>query len=442
MTAALPATIGKYAVLKELGRGASSTVFLADDTFNKRQVAVKRIHPHLLQDERNAGRYRKLLRKEAQMAGQLRHPHIVSVLDADVEAEPPYIVLEYVAGAALSHFASANNLLPVGQVLDIAYTCCSAMDYAFTRGLVHRDLKPANIMLDANGEVKLADFGTALKLHGDTTMTMGLIGSPMYMSPEQVREEQCTNRSDMFSLAVVIYELLTGRRPFEGDTEFATLYKISNSEPPVPSMLRPGLPEDLDKVLMRGLAKRPEHRYAQWMDFAEAILSVKRDIKDPHAQQHRDGERFAQMRKLPFFADFPDQVLWETLRMGVVSMHSTGYTLMEEGAQGDSFYVLLEGRVGIVRNGWKVATLDAGVTLGEMSYLRKNDRRRTATAVAEEPLVVLEIKNEALQRASEDLQLGFDKAFIDLLLHRLIVTTEKLGAADNGGLVVGGDSQV
>ncbi|MBC5765993.1 protein kinase domain-containing protein [Ramlibacter albus] len=435
-----PATIGKYAVVRELGRGASSTVYLGDDPFNKRKVAIKRIHPHLIADERQGVRYRRLLRKEATMAGQLRHPHIVSVYDADVEAEAPYIVLEYVPGAPLSHFTSAASLLPVGQVLDICYTCCSAMEYAHTRGLVHRDLKPANILMDANGDVKLTDFGTALQVKSDSTQTLGLVGSPMYMAPEQVREQPCTNRSDMFSLAVTVYELLTGRRPFEGDSEYATLYKISNDEPTPPSMLRPGLPEGIDDVLMLALSKRPEHRFAQWMDFAEAVLAVKREVRGVSAE-HRDGERFAQMRKLPFFAEFPDQVLWEALRLGVVGMHPRGYMLMEEGAAGDSFYVLIEGRVAVVRKGWKVAQLDAGVTLGEMSYLRKSDRRRTATAVAETPVVVLEIRNEALRKASEDLQLAFDKAFIDLLLNRLITTTEKLGSGDSDGLVVGGDSR-
>ena len=428
--------IGKYAVIKQLGRGATSTVFLADDPFNKRQVAVKRIHPHLLLDERQAVRYRRSLRKEATLAGQLRHPHIVSVYDADVEANPPYIVLEYVEGSSLAPFTSADHLLPVGQVLDICYTCCSAMEYAYTRGLVHRDLKPANLMMSLNGDVKLTDFGTAFKTDGDTTMTTGLVGSPLYMSPEQVREEQCTHRSDMFSLAVVVYELLTGRRPFEGDSEYATLFKISSVDPAPPSVLRPGLPEGIDDVLLLALSKRPEHRFELWMDFAEAVLSVKRGIADD--SQHSDGERFAQMRKLPFFTDFPDQALWEALRLGTVVMHRRGATLMEENTLGDSFYVLLDGRVAIVRNGWKVATLEPGVTIGEMSYLRRSDRRRTATAVAESAVVVLEIRNDALRRASEDLQLCFDKAFIDLLLNRLIATTEKVGGADTGGLVVGG----
>ena len=433
-------SIGKYAVLRELGRGASSTVFLAEDPFHKRKVAIKRIHPHLISDERQAARYRRLLRKEATLAGQLRHPHIVAVHDADIDADPPYLVLEYVAGAPLSHYTSTSSLLPVGQVLDICYTCCSAMEYAYARGLVHRDLKPANIMLDANGDVKLTDFGTAVKVHADTTQTMGLVGSPMYMSPEQVREEPCTHRSDMFSLAVAVYELLTGRRPFEGETDYATLYKISNLDPTPPSVLRPGLPEGIDDVLMLALSKKPEHRFAQWMDFAEAVLAVKRDIADTEAL-HKEGERFAQMRKLPFFAEFPDPVLWEALRLGTVGVHGRGHTLMEEGRAGDSFYGLLEGRVSVVHNGWKVATLDAGVTLGEMSYLRKADRRRTATAIAESKVVLLEIRNDALQRASDDLQLCFDKAFIDLLVNRLIATTEKLGPSEEGGLVVGGDSK-
>jgi eukaryotic-like serine/threonine-protein kinase len=426
--------IGKYRLLRELGRGATSTVYLAEDPFHNRQVAIKRIHKHLLADERMSARYRRSLRNEAMLAGQLRHPHIVSVYDADVEANPPYLVLEYIEGQPLSHYATADKLLPVSQVLDICYLACSAMDYAHQRGLVHRDLKPANIMLQASGEVKITDFGTALSMQGDATLTLGIVGSPMYMSPEQVREERCTHRSDMFSMAVLTYELLTGRRPFEGDSDYATMFKIASQDPVPPSTLRPGLPSGIDDVLLLALAKRPEHRFPDWMDFAEAVLSVKRDIKSVD-KQHREGEHFAHMRKLAFFSEFPDQSLWETLRLGTVTALKQGATLMDEGSEGDSFYVLLEGRVGIVHGGWKVTTLDQpGVTLGEMSYLRRDNRRRTATVVAESAVTALEIRNDALKRASDDLQLCFDKAFIDLLLHRLIATTDKVGGAS--GLVV------
>jgi tRNA A-37 threonylcarbamoyl transferase component Bud32 len=428
-----PSFIGKYNVLRELGRGASSTVYLAEDPFHARKVAVKRIHAHLLTDERQAARYRKALRNEALLAGQLKHPHIVTVHDADGEADPPYLVLEYVEGAALSKFTRPDRLLPVEQVLDICYKVCSALDYAHTRGLVHRDIKPANLMLMTNGDVKVMDFGTALATGGDITQISGFVGSPQYMSPEHVREEGCTWRSDMWSLGVVCYEMLTGRRPFESESDFTTIYKITNEEPTLPSTLRPGLPEQVDKVLMRALAKHHEARFKQWMDFADSLLQINRGMSAKTAR-HREGDAFARMRDLPFFTGFPDAVLWEALRLGTLSVRPADTMLMEEGSIGESFLLLLQGNVAVMRGDTKVATLEPGVTLGEMAYLRRDEPKRTATAKAETAVLVLEIRNEALHRASEDLQISFDKAFIELLLQRLMKTTEALQKQASTGL--------
>ena len=433
MQGSLPA-IGKYKVLRELGRGAGSTVYLAEDPFKNRKVALKRIHAHLLTDPEQASRYRKNLRNECLLAGQLRHPHIVAVHDADGAADPPYLVLEYVEGAPLSVFTRPDRLLPVEQVLDIAYKCCSALEYANSRGLVHRDIKPANLLLQTDGEVKLTDFGAALSSYVDITQQAGLVGTPAYMSPEQVRESPITFHSDMFSLAVVLYELLTARKPFDGDTDFAVMYKIGSETPTAPSVLRPGLPRELDAVLARAMAKKPEDRYPEWMDFAKDILAVKRVLPGRQVQ-FREGEAFARMRKLAFFADFPDQLLWETLRLGTLTAHRGGTALMREGEAGNSFHVLIMGRVYVLRSGTTLATLDAGVTLGEMAYLQKDNPHRTATAIAETDVLVLEIRSDALRKASDDLQVCFDKAFIQLLLERLDATSAKLGQRHLDGVL-------
>jgi len=435
-TTTVPRSIGKYRVLRELGRGASSTVYLAEDPFHARQVAVKRIHAHLLADDQLGRRYRRALRNEALLAGQLRHPYIVNVLDVDGEAEPPYLVLEYIEGQPLTHFTKPDRLLPVEQVLDICFKCCNALEYAQAFGLVHRDIKPANLILQAEGDIKLMDFGSAQASHGDATHITGLVGSPVYMAPEQVREEQCTHRSDMFSLGVVAYELLTGRRPFEGESDYATLYKISYEEPTPPSVLRPGLPKSLDDILLRALAKQPQQRFAHWDDFANAVLAVNRGLPKSDTR-HQEGEAFTRMRQLPFFSAFPDAALWETLRLGTLRSCNAGTALMEEGAVGQSFFVLLQGRACVLRAGWQVATIEPGWTLGEMAYLSRTEHRRTAAAVAQTDVLMLEIRCEALKRASDDLQLCFDKAFIDLLLNRLIATTDELSRQNAGSLMLG-----
>jgi CRP-like cAMP-binding protein len=292
-------------------------------------------------------------------------------------------------------------------------------------------------MLQTNGDVKVTDFGTALATGGDITQISGFVGSPVYMSPEHVKEEGCTWRSDMWSLGVVAYEMLTGRRPFDGDTDYATIFKITHEDPVLPTTLRPGLPPEIDRVLMRAIAKHPEARFKQWMDFAESMLQVSRGLVQRKVQ-HREGDAFARMRQLPFFAGFPDSVLWEALRLGTLSLRPADTVLVEEGSTGDSFMVILQGEVSVVRGGIKVATLEAGVTLGEMAYLRRDEPKRTATAVAGTAVLVLEILNQALHSASEDLQICFDKAFIDLLLNRLMKTTEQLRKVSTDEMVLGG----
>ena len=425
----LPAAIGKYLVEREIGRGASSTVYLGYDRFHRRQVAIKQIHAHLLTDAPQIARYRRHLHKEATVSGQLNHPHIVRLLDADGDADPPYLVLEYVDGRPLSSFIGADNALQSAQVLDIAFKCCGALEHANEKGLVHRDIKPANLMLQANGIVKVTDFGTALSLRSDTTQVMGLVGSPSYMAPEQVREQTCTYQSDMFSLAVVVYELLTGRKPFDGETDFATMYKISTEEPAAPSLLRAELPPAVDDLLLRALAKKPQDRYSRWSDFADALLAVNRVLPKRTAND-REGERFTQLRGLEFFSEFHDAALWETLRLATLTSFPRGSVLMREGDPGDSFFIILEGTVGVSRNAWKLSLLPAGVTLGEMTYLHAGNFPRSATAIAESDVLALEVRNGALRLASEELQARFDKAFIKLLVNRLIDTTAQVGNWD------------
>ncbi|MBC5767205.1 protein kinase domain-containing protein [Ramlibacter albus] len=421
----LPTAIGKYQIEKELGRGASSVVYLARDPFNQRSVALKQVHAHLVKDEIAARRMRRSLHNEAVLAGTLKHPHIIRLYDADEEADPPYLVLEYVEGTSLASHTAPDKLLPVAQVLNIAFKVCSALEHAQKRGLVHRDIKPANIMLQPDGEVKLADFGTALSLQGDTTQLAGIVGSPSYMSPEQVKEETCTHHSDMFSLAVVMYELLTSKRPFEGDSDFATLFRISTEDPVPPTTLRPDLPEAIDAVILKALQKKPGNRYAQWSQMADALLAINCQMPARRAED-RESERFTQLRDLKFFSGFQDNTLWEALRLGTLRSYGAGTSLMVEGAKGESFYILLEGEASVSTKGREIAKVGPGVTLGEMAYLQPENPLRSATAKATSNVLALEIRNDALRSASDELQNRFDKAFIQLLMTRLVAGNERV----------------
>lgn len=426
---ALPRQVGRYRLEAELGRGATGVVYRAVDGFRGRQVALKQLHPHLLADPATAERYRRQMRNEVAHTGRLRHPHIVRLLDADAAAEPPYLVLEYVDGVPLSAHTAPDRLLPIEQVLDIAFKCCNALEHAQREGLVHRDIKPANLLLARDGTVKLTDFGTALSLRGEATQLAGLVGSPAYMSPEQVREEPLTPHSDMFSLGVALYELLTGRRPFEGETDIATLYRIGHDEPVRPGLLRSALPPEVEAAVLRALAKRPEDRHASWDAFAQALLAAQQGLPRQRSLD-TEAERFARLRALPFFAGFTDVALWELLRLAKWRRLPRGTVLMREGTPGASFSVLLAGQVQVTRQGWQLSTLGPGVSIGEMVYLRPDHPVRTATAVAETEVLVLKVPNAALREASEALQSHFDKAFIQLLVARLIATNEQLAEWD------------
>jgi len=426
----IPASIGKYRVERELGRGASGTVYLAHDSFRNGDVAVKVLHTHLLADSAQAARYRRMLHNEAVLAGQLVHPHIVAMIDVDEQADPPYLVMEYINGKSLAEFTTPDALLPVYDVLNIIFKCCNALEYAKTQGLVHRDIKPANFLLQSDGEVKLTDFGTALVRDGKASEPSVLAGSPSYMSPEQIREEELTHLSDMFSLGIVLYELLTGHKPFHGESDFTTIFKISSEQPTAMRVLRPALPAALDAVVSQALAKKPQDRFQSWREFGEALVEINRSL--PHlASRSMEAVRFQLLRELDFFTDFSDVAIWETLRLGNIHSLVAGGNLMVQGAMGKSFYILLEGSAVVIRNDSVLSTLSPGVSIGEIVYLQPEHNIRTATVRAQSNIIVMKIRGESLRKASSEVQACFDKAFIKMLVNRLLAANQQLAEWDS-----------
>src|SRR3981081_3402472 len=211
--------IGKYPVVREIGSGATSRVYLARDPFAARDVAVKvflfteQVDPHT---ERMM---HKAFLAEASLAGKLNHPHIVDIFDAVAEPDHSYLVMEYVPGTTLEAHSDVNSLLPLNKVVEIIFKCIRALEYAFQHGVIHRDIKPGNILLSQYGETKVGDFGASFqqRLGHETTQITG-VGSPAYMSPEQVRMETLTHQTDIYSLGVTMYRLLTGRLPYQAPT--------------------------------------------------------------------------------------------------------------------------------------------------------------------------------------------------------------------------------
>ncbi len=265
--------IGKYEIVREIGQGATSRVYLGRDPFANRDVAIKVfIAEEPSEDAEPAGghsvtgkhRARSMQQRgfmaEAGLVGKLTHPHIVEIYDAGSEDNLNYIVMEYVQGSTLDDHAVPTNLLPVGKVVEIIFKCVRAFDMAMREGIIHRDVKPGNILLTDAGDIKISDFGAATHARGsDASKTMeqtaeGIIGSPGYMSPEQVRNENLNHQTDIYSLGVVMYRLLTGKLPFMASNQLGLAYAILNADAPPPSSLRPILPAVLDDILMVAMA--------------------------------------------------------------------------------------------------------------------------------------------------------------------------------------------
>ncbi|MDH5352248.1 MAG: serine/threonine-protein kinase, partial [Betaproteobacteria bacterium] len=348
---AAPERIGKYPVIRELGRGASSVVYLCDDPFNDRQVAVKLVMPEAFQNKDKARLYRKLFITEASLAGRLQHPHVCQIYDAVADEGQQYIVMEYVDGGTLERHGDAQDLLPLDRVVEIIFKCTRALEYAHRRGVTHRDLKPANILLTGESEVKITDFGAALIASGDVTQITA-IGSPAYMSPEQVKEHALDHRTDIYSLGVVLYQLLAGRLPFQGTNNFTLIYQIANVEPQPPSAYRPQIPASLDAIVKRAMAKDLEQRYASWEAFSLDLAEVFRNERlGAERVTFADSDKFETLRKLPFFGNFTDAELWEVARISHWRAAATGEVLMKEGEPGSFFCILAEGEVRVSRKG-------------------------------------------------------------------------------------------
>jgi serine/threonine protein kinase len=274
--------IGRYMVTGELGRGAMGIVYEAVDPLIGRKVAVKVIHLQAFADAGEARFLRDRLFREARSAGALSHPNIVVVFDVGQEGDLAFIAMERVEGVSLYQVLASGRKIPRTEAFEILRQAASALDYAHRNGVVHRDIKPANIMLDKGVTVKIADFGiakiTSTEHHTVTGMVMG---TPSYMSPEQIEALPSDGRSDQFSLAVVAYELLTGRRPFLSDSLATLAHMIVYADRPSARALNPSLPADVDMVFGRSLAKLPTDRYSSCTDFVWALEEASKGTAIP-----------------------------------------------------------------------------------------------------------------------------------------------------------------
>lgn len=269
-----PVRFGRYTVKSVLGRGAMGVVYLAEDPVISRQVAIKVIKAVPGLTDEDAAELQGRFEREFRAAGRLSHPGIVTVFDVGLEDDQVFMAMEFVEGENLEEQINRGVEFSTEQVADLADQVGAALDYAHSQDVVHRDIKPANVMVASDGRFKLTDFGIAKFQAGTLTRVGDQIGTPSFMSPEQVEGQPVTGASDQFSLAVVVYRLLTGERPFTGETMTAVMYQISKADPPNPSALDSRLSAEVSRAVMRALSKNPAERFPNCQDFASALKTA------------------------------------------------------------------------------------------------------------------------------------------------------------------------
>jgi serine/threonine protein kinase len=430
----LPARIGKYEIRGRIGEGATAVVYLGFDPFAQRDVAVKLLRADILQDAERGAQYRRMLLNEAGLAGRLQHPHIVQILDAVVDEDASYIVMEYVPGTTLEHYIQRDRLLPLERLVEIIFKCTRALDYAYTHGITHRDIKPANILLvqntdgSATGDIRISDFGAALQMDATNTQVQG-VGSPAYMSPQQIRDLPVDHQADIYSLGVVMYQLLCGQLPFKAANHYAMLHQILHAEPPPPSTYRSEIPATLDAIVMRAMQKETAARYADWSEFARDLTQAFRSQQQQaRRQEFPDSEKFESLRALAFFHGFSDVEIWEVVRFSRWQEVAAQTCIMQDGTAGDFFCFLLAGELQVSKQGRLLNQLQAGDCFGEMAIIGDQRQLRGADVIAQSPATIVTIPASALQHASPACRMHFYQAFLSVLAERLNAANIKLTA--------------
>jgi serine/threonine protein kinase len=415
--------IGKYEIKSLLGQGASGSVYLANDGFSNADVALKVINPEIFKDAEFGAVLREQFLNEASLAGKLNHPHIVAILDAVVTDDAGYIAMEYVPGHDLSKYANPKNLLSVGDAIEVGFKCCGALDYAFREGVIHRDIKPANIMVAGGTEVKVTDFGAALLRTGKGNTTVS-IGTPAYMSPEQINGDELTHKTDMYCVGVVLYELLTGVRPFVAETMPALIHKVLSEAPVPPSTLRSGLPAGIDGLVLKAMEKHPDDRYPSWADFALEMANIGR--LSVYLHNIPDIEKYASLRSVQMLAKLTDGEIWELVKVARWTRVPARTVILKEDAAGESLLFLAKGDLKVTKQGQLLNLISAGEWFGEMSYIGGGDMHRQATIESMTDATVAEFAVADLETTSMGCRHHLLRALLRNVVDRLVLSNVRL----------------
>ena len=415
--AEVPEKIGKYVIINKVGKGSTGSVYLSHDPYYRRDVAIKVYNAEENQNPEHARVARKMFFNEAHMVGMLEHPNIMPIYDAGEEDGSYYVVTEHVHGArTLAAYCRPDNLLRVDDVIEIIYKCAKALHYAHGRGVIHRDIKPSNIMLTTDNDVRIIDFGIAIVNDSDVSRIEGIAGSPSYMSPEQVKSEELTSSSDLYSLGAVMYEMLTGHRSFRADNLSKLLHQIVYATPAPIHTYRNDLPEELEQVVMMTLQKDPSKRMATGNVMAAELTRVYRGLRQKYDSLD-NREHFDLLRSLRFFHEFSHAEIWEVLRASDWHEYKDNEDIVREGEVDDRFYIVVAGAVKVTANGNNLGSMSNGDCFGETSYVP--GAKRQASIQADGQVTILRVSSTLMEQVSSACQLRFNRVFLLSLITRL-----------------------
>ena len=424
----IPKKIGKYDLIGVLGRGAMGVVYRGHDPYVDRPVAIKVATNADV--ESTQGVARRMFINEARSAGRLDHPNVLKVYEAGEDNDQPYMVMEYIHGGdTLRNYCKSDTLLPIPTVMRIVRQSADALDYAHTQGVLHRDIKPANIMLTKDGAAKIGDFGIARRLGVDQTLIVGWFGSPLYMSPEQARDQDITSQSDLFSLGSVFYEMLAGVPPFAAKGLTGLIQKVVHEDPQPLTEVRTDVPDELWRIAKKMLEKELGKRYKTGAEIVRDLDLLLNDAGNVPLVQS-DEQKIHRMGELTFFSGFTKNELKEVNKAALWQRFDSGAAIFSEGERERGFFVIVDGAVSIVINGVRIRDLENGECFGEMEYLANGGR--SATIVTNRDTTVIKVERDFKEWASLPCQLRMSKAFQMMLIERLRATTKELARALRG----------
>ena len=420
-----PTKIAKYEIKRRIGRGSMGVVYEAFDPFVQRTVAIKVAHSQEDQNEATTQKIREGFFAEVYSAGRMHHPSVIGVYDAGQEDDYLYIVMEYVDGVTLQDYVVGDKTLTPNQVVDVIYQCAKGLDYVHRQGVIHRDLKPGNIMLSNEGEVKIMDFSIAHIDVGTGGLEGDVLGSPMYMPPEQVTEEKrLVAQSDIYSLGASMYALLAKKAPYKASSLDSLLYQIANLEPESLQEINPEIPEHVVEIVNKAMQKIIYDRH----DSAQVLAD---ELGRSFGRLRQVGQRidmqaqWTALRYLNFFKDFNDEQITEVVEASEWNDYKKGEVIVNEGDKETSFFIVIKGGVEVLKKDKVIGTMKQGDCFGEIAFITKAPRGATIIARTND-VTLMSVSTSLMEQASVETQLQYYRIFLENLVLRLSQTTEKL----------------